>query len=1036
MRIIIPFLLVASLLTNSGIAQMTMVYDNDYVSYNRGLELLEKQKFGQAKHQFEEAITIIQDQNSELSANAHFYVAQCALELFHKDAEFLLKEFIKNYSTSTRVPDAWFLLGNYNFRKKKWEEAIEYFNQLQEINLVEPRKSEYLFKKGYSYFQIDSLDQAAAMFFQMDDYTSVYIAPGTYYLGHINYAQKKYAAALKNFDSLREHEQFGDVVPYYIVQIYHFQENYDEVISYGTPFLNDRKVKRQAEISRVVGDAHYNLEQYDEAVPFLDMFMRANITKEKEDYYTYGYALYRSGSYAEAAEQFSKISYADDAIGQSALYQMGEAYIKAGKKSYARNAYRGASQMNYDDAIREDALFKFALVSYELSYDPFDGAIAAFKEYINQYPDTDRSKEAYDYLVNIYLTSKDYDAALASIDEYEDPDIRLKQAYQRIAYNEGVALYAERDFGRAIEYFDRSLKYRSNKEIASLSQYWKAESYYYKGAFDEAVKNYEAFIYSPGAALTPYFNLANYNIGYAYFSRDQFIEAPSWFRRYVSVRQDPDSVKISDANLRIGDCYFMLNQYDAAQIYYSEAVKIGKSDPDYALYQKSVTLGLLKRPKDKLVGLHALVKQYPKSKYLGASYYEIGRTHIALGEDGKALESLNKVVNDFPGSSYVRKALVSIGQTFYNAGKDTEAQEVFERIIKDYPTYDDSREALIGLKNIYIDKGDVAGYESFVNALGFVDFSESARDSLYYEGAEVHYFDGNCEASVESLTKYLNQFEKPIFGLNAHYYRADCLTQLGKTQEALSDFEYVADRPKNKFTEPALVQVARAAYAKGDCANALGHYKRLALLGEYTDNLLEAEIGQMRCNYELNNMQGAIASANMVLESANVNQKQKTEAYLIIGKANNQLNSPTEAIEFFSRVIESGSNSQAAEAEYSLARIYYLNDSLDTAESIVFSVIENYKSEARWVAKSLLLLSDIYMARGDLFQAKATLEAVIGNYTLDDDIPAMAQQKLDDIIEIEQRPLKEFEAEFEMIDIAPNDSAKIEVEPNDTLNNE
>jgi len=32
--------------------------------------------------------------------------------------------------------------------------------------------------------------------------------------------------------------------------------------------------------------------------------------------------------------------------------------------------------------------------------------------------------------------------------------------------------------------------------------------------------------------------------------------------------------------------------------------------------------------------------------------------------------------------------------------------------------------------------------------------------------------------------------------------------------------------------------------------------------------------------------------------------------------------------------------------------------------------------------------------------------------------------------------LKEFEAEFEMIDIAPNDSAKIEVEPNDTLNNE
>ena len=83
---------------------------------------------------------------------------------------------------------------------------------------------------------------------------------------------------------------------------------------------------------------------------------------------------------------------------------------------------------------------------------------------------------------------------------------------------------------------------------------------------------------------------------------------------------------------------------------------------------------------------------------MDASYYEIGRSLIAMGDDEKALASLNKVINDFPKSSYVRRALVSVGQTHYNAGRDEDALMTFKRIIKEYPTFEDSREALIGMK--------------------------------------------------------------------------------------------------------------------------------------------------------------------------------------------------------------------------------------------------------------------------------------------------------------------------------------------------
>jgi TolA-binding protein len=1007
-------------------AQMTMTFDHDLLSYNRGLELFEKQKFGAAKDQFEQSIVNVDDQNSEISANAHFYKAACAIELFHKDAEFLLKEFIRNYSTSPRTTEAWFLLGNFNYRKKDWKDAVNYYNEIAADDLPEPKRSEYLFKKGYSLFQENELDQAADQFFQMKNESSIYYAPGVYYFAHINYEQGKYATALKSFKSLENHPQFGEVIPYYIVQIYHFQEEYDNLIGYGKPFLEKDDVKRKAEISRLVGVALYQLHAYSEALPFLENFMESRLPKQGDDYYVLGYSYYRSDNFDKAAEQFSKISYSDDLLGQNASYHLGETYLKANKKSYARNAYRSASRMEFDPGLKEDALFKYAQLSYELSYDPYDGAIDAFKEYINAYPNNERTQEAFDYLVNIYLTSKNYDAALSSIEEYKNPDLRLQEAYQRIAFNKGVSLFQDKLYKDAIAYFDRSLKFQFNKTIAASAKYWKAEALYYRGEFKNAVVAYEDFIYAPGAVLTPYFNLANYNIGYTYFQQDKFIEAPSWFRRFTSYGKEKDQVKLTDANLRIGDSYFMLNQYDAAYEYYEIAVREGKSDPDYALYQMAMTQGLMKNLKGKQESLSKLTKNYPQSHYLDAAYYELGRVDVALGNNEEALLKFNKVVDQFPGSSYVRKSLASIGQTYYNQKKDEEALEVYLKIVNDYPTYDDTREALIGIQNIYTDRGEVEKYEALISSLDFVNISDMALDSINYESAENQYFNGQCKEAVAAFNKYLDRFEKGIFVLNAKFYRAECMSKMGQETNAIKDYEYVANQPKNKFSESALVKAARVNFANENYPDALAYYKRLSLLGQYKNNLLEAEIGQMRCNYKLNNYQGAIANAFITLEDDKIDQNIKTEANLIIAKSNLQLESPVEAMSYLDKVMSSGVPSQAAEAMYLKARVQFNMDALDSAEALVFLLVETYQSQSYWLGKSLLLLSDIYMNRGDLFQAKATLQSILDNYTKDDDVKALAMEKLQTVEELENAPIEEEVIEFE-IELNQNDSE----EPND-----
>lgn len=1017
MRIVRSLITALIFLPGLVLGQLTMAYDHDQLSYERGLDLFQKQKYGAAKEQFRQAIATVENEQSEYSANAHFYEAVCALELFHKDAEYLLKEFVRNYSTSPRVTEAWFSLGSYNYRKKDWEDAIEYYDQITPEQLEEPDRSEYLFKKGYSYFQEDMFDEAADQFFQMKNASSIYYAPGVYYFAHINYEKGNYATALKSFKSLEGHPQFGEVVPYYIVQIYHFQEEYDNLVSYGKPFLGRDGVKRKAEISRLVGEALYRKGAYAEAAPFLEEYMASRLPKQNEDYYVLGYTYYRSGKYDDAAEQFSKISYSEDQLGQNAAYHLGETYLKSGKRSYARNAYRTASRMEFDEVIKEDALFKYAQLSYDLSYDPYDGAIAAFKEYIDAYPNTERTKEAFDYLVNIYLTSNNYDAALASIEEYENPDIRLKEAYQRIAYNKGVSLYQDKFLSKAVEYFDKSLKYPQNKVFTANANYWKAECAYYRGDYKEAVKQYEAFIYTPGAVLTPYFNLANYNIGYAYFQQDKFIEAPSWFRRFTGYSKEKDKVKLTDANLRIGDCYFMLNNYRAAKDYYDMAVKLGASDPDYALYQTAMTQGLLKDLDGKVASLTKLSETYPDSRYLDAAYYEIGRAYISKGKETEALAQLQKVVDEFSGSSYVRKALVSIGQTYYNQQKDDEALSVFMKIIQDYPTYEDTREALIGVQNIYTDQGKVQAYEELISTLDFVNISDMALDSINYEAAENQYFNGQCKEAVAAFNKYLDRFGKGIFSLNAKFYRAECTYRMGQEKESLADYEYVANQPKNKFSESALVKAARINYAKGNQPQALAYYRRLALLGEYKNNLLEAEVGQMRCNYALNNYQGAIANAIIALESEKLDKKVQQEAHLIIAKSNLALGSPNEANNYLAKVIAEGAPSQAAEAMYLHAKSMFEQDSLDSAEVVIFALVDKYQSQATWIGKGLLLLSDVYMTRGDLFQAKATLNTILENYQKEDEVKETARQKFATIEELEsatdEQEAPEIEIDFD-----------------------
>ena len=256
---------------------------------------------------------------------------------------------------------------------------------------------------------------------------------------------------------------------------------------------------------------------------------------------------------------------------------MAESYLKLAEKDYASNAFRAASKMEFDSEITENSLFNYAKLAYELSYNPYDEAIEAFHEYIERYPNSPQVEEAYEFLIRVYMTTKNYEDALASLERVKNKDDRMKIAYQTVSFNRAVQLFHNEEFDKALARFKDVKRYPVDKNMNAESLFWIAECKYHKGELDDAIIQYGEFRMEPGAALTSVFHQADYNTGYAYFLKSNpfnydrkktitTIERSAYlnrsitaFRNFVLLEDRVKNKPLIDSYLRLADCYFLLS---------------------------------------------------------------------------------------------------------------------------------------------------------------------------------------------------------------------------------------------------------------------------------------------------------------------------------------------------------------------------------------------------------------------------------------------------------------------------------------------
>jgi tetratricopeptide (TPR) repeat protein len=984
---IILILFILSLIATRLPAQISNTTKENNPDFDKGMEFYNKEKYASAIKYFDRFLTSSKNENLTQKADAEYYSSIASLTLFNPDGEYRMIHFMSNHPESQRVNDAKVVLGDYFYQNKNYKKALNYYESANRLELPVEKLPEYYFRNGYSQFMKGDRQRALLMFSEIKDRSTQYSPPALYYFSHIAYEQKMYKTALEGFLRLKGDQTFGSVVPFYIVQILYLQKDYDGILEIAPDLLKTAGKERIIEIYRFIGDAWYNKGNYSEAASYLEKYSAGAKVSSREDSYQLGYCYYKTGELDKAIKIFLDITAKSDIISQNIWFLLGDCYLSKGDKKRAQFAFGQAAQLNFDSKLKEESLFNYARLTFEISQSPFGEAISAFQQYIDLYPGSDKIETVYDYLVNSYMQLKNYKAALASLEKIRNKDSRLEEAYQRIAFFRGLELFKNMEIEASIDMFDKSLKYEKyNRSIRSRTIYWRGEAWYRLGQYDKAIEAYEEFMGIPGSMSLSEYDLVRYNLGYAFYNTRDYTNALNHFKTFESGTNTVRPDILVDARNRIADCYYITTNYPLAVKYYDKVIEFGKTDADYAMYQKGFALGLTNDQRGKVSVLTLLITRFPNSTYVPAALFERGRANILLKDNNKGEADLNLVINSYPKSLYVPRAIVQLGLLYFDTGNNPGAVAQFKKVIENFKSTPEARNALTGLKNTYVEMNEVETYFAYIKTLeGYGDVNMAEKDSLLYGSGEKFYMTGNCGKASEIFRNYLTEFQNGSFKINAEYYLADCANTNGNKDEALKYYLDVIQVPNNDFMDQSLIAASTIYYQKEDYQNSFKYYEELENISVSPEYKVLALRGQLRSAYQMGDAQKTIACANKISSAPNIPEELLRESTFMSGKAHYSQNEYDEALREFRKISNEVTSAEGAESKYRVAEILNRKGQSADAEKIINEFINQNTPHQFWMARMFLLLSDISINKGDKLQARATLQALKDNYPVDSD---------------------------------------------------
>lgn len=485
------------------------------------------------------------------------------------DADALLDKALKDPNNGSVLPFVNFWKGEIAYRSNKLDDAIKYYQAYAGSGMPsngEANATTGRYNLGYSYLRKENY-RAALQYFEPVAKTAALNSDALTQDAYIRRADCHYM--LKEYPKAKS--MYDDVIKYsWPAEDYAtFQNAMLAGVKSSAEKINGMNtVTRKFPTSSLVGDANMEVantyladERFREAIPYLNNVIKlaTNTSLKPQAYLKLGVAHYNLNNNTEALKQFNVLvdQYPNSPEAEDALDNVKAIYIEEGKPGEYADFMRKAGKpisVNTEDSLT------YAAANAQYENGNTSGALTAFNNYVQRFPDGAYAIDAHFYRGEIYYSKKDWNGALSG---YETVAAKAPNRFaeKAILQTARVYFFELKNYNKAETYFKQLKDMTGSQETRLEAMRGLLRSQYQLQKWTEAVDNAKELTALKGASADDK-ALANMAIAKSYQVNGQYDLALANFKSVVAVNK---AALAAEARYEIANCWFKLNKLADAE---------------------------------------------------------------------------------------------------------------------------------------------------------------------------------------------------------------------------------------------------------------------------------------------------------------------------------------------------------------------------------------------------------------------------------------------------------------------------------------
>jgi TolA-binding protein len=438
-------------------------------------------------------------------------------------------------------------------------------------------------------------------------------------------------------------------------------------------------------------------------------------------------------------------------------------------------------------------------------------------------------------------------------------------------------------------------------------------------------------------------------IAYAYFSVKDFTNANTFFKNYVDqLKANPTGKANANAVLRLADTYLVAKNYTEALTYYNQAIENAKTEKDYAMYQKGITLVYLERDAEAKTTFQSLKKLFPNTKFGDDASFQEYLISFRTGKYADAIAGFTDLITNQPTSPYYAESILKRAQSYSNSKQPEKAITDYKEVIEKFSKEAFAKDAVAGLQEELNEVGRPEEMSSYLSMYQNSSLNEEEKTELEYQAAKGIYLGEKYNKAIEPLRAFIAHFPADERVSEVTYLIADAANRSNNKTVAYEFYKKVIEQNVHPSLNSVIAKVADIEFDSAAYREAIAHYRLLKDKGVDSTVINRSNKRILQSFIKLNEIDSALIAYN----------------------------------DFHSLAVKSPEGLEEAAILY--LDIIHLNNLKGNFASSNEMILDKFRNEFAEVSDATLGQAYLHLAKNfielkNLAQAKATLKSIIDN---------------------------------------------------------